>query len=62
MLFCRPDLAEFYERHGFLKIKGPVWVQQAHELVQMPLLAMWHAIREGALLQPGPIVVNSLPF
>jgi predicted GNAT family N-acyltransferase len=62
MLFCHRNRAGLYERHGFVEIDPPVLVQQPGDFVEVPQVAMWRAIREGATLPSGRPVVHSLPF
>ncbi len=62
MLFCRPELAAVYRRLGFEEIAAPVWADQPAGPVQMPMRAMWRALRAGAAWPPGRVHVSGLPF
>jgi GNAT superfamily N-acetyltransferase len=62
MLFCRPELVALYRRRGFSEIDAPVWVDQPGGRVEMPLVAMWCALRDGAEWPPGRVDVRGLPF
>jgi len=62
MLFCYRDRAGLYARHGFEEIAPPVLVQQARGLVEIPMVSLWRALREGERLPPGEVTLNSLPF
>jgi GNAT superfamily N-acetyltransferase len=62
MLFCNPGLVGLYRRLGFNEITAPVWVAQPHAEVQMPLRAMWLALRAGAEWPAGAVHVRGLPF
>jgi predicted GNAT family N-acyltransferase len=62
ILFCHRDRAGLYQRHGFVEIAGPVFVQQPSGFVEMPQLAMWRVIRAGAVLPAGRVVLQSAPF
>ncbi len=62
ILFCHPDRAGLYQRHGFVETGRPVFVQQLSGFVEMPQLAMWRVIRDGATLPPGRVLVHSAPF
>jgi predicted GNAT family N-acyltransferase len=62
MLFCYPDRAGLYARHGFAEIAAPVLVHQPAGPVEMTMVTMWRALHEGETLPPGQVVLNSLPF
>ena len=62
MLFCRPELVSVYERIGFRSIRSPVRVDQPHGRVEMPMAAMWRALRVGAGWPAGRVEVQGLPF
>ena len=62
VLFCHSDRAGLYDRHGFVEIDPPVFVQQPNGFVEVPQVAMWRAIRDGALLPDGQVTLRSLPF
>jgi predicted N-acetyltransferase YhbS len=62
MLFCHPDRAGLYERHGFVEIDPPVMVQQPDRLVEMPAASMWRPLRDGVTLPSGPLTLHGLPF
>jgi predicted N-acetyltransferase YhbS len=62
LLFCLPDRAGLYERHGFVELRPPVLVQQPSGLVPFPDVAMWRTIRGDAPPPAGQVTVFSLPF
>ena len=62
MLFCRSGLVELYRRLGFAEIAAAVWADQPLGRIEMPLVAMWQALRTGAEWPPGRIDVCGLPF
>jgi predicted GNAT family N-acyltransferase len=63
MIFCRPDLVPLYRRITFVEITAPVWADQPHGRIEMPLAAMWRALRAGAAeWPPGRVDVQGLPF
>lgn len=62
MLFCRPELVEPYRRLSFSEILAPVWADQPGGRIEMPLRAMWRALRDGARWPPGRVDVSGLPF
>jgi GNAT superfamily N-acetyltransferase len=62
VLFCWPDRAELYRRHGFAEVPGPVWVGQAERIVAVPHVTMWRPLKPGAALPDGDVRVEGLPF
>ncbi len=62
MLFCLPDRAPMYRRHGFEEIPGPVFAEQPSGLVEMPPVAMWRPLERGAALPDGEVTIRGLPF
>jgi predicted GNAT family N-acyltransferase len=63
MIFCRPDLVPLYRRMAFVEITAPVWVDQPEGRIEIPLAAMWRALRDGAPeWPPGRVDVHGLPF
>lgn len=62
LLFCYRDRMGLYQRHGFTEIPPPVMAQQPGGLVEMPMVAMWRALRAGARLPSGPVVLTGFPF
>jgi predicted GNAT family N-acyltransferase len=62
MLFCRPELVPVYGRLGFEEIAAPVIAEQRTGPVEMPMRAMWRALRAGAEWPPGRVHVRGLPF
>jgi predicted GNAT family N-acyltransferase len=62
MLFCRAHLTTLYRKLGFREIEAPVWAEQREGRVEMPMPAMWRALREGADWPPGRVDVRGLPF
>lgn len=62
MLFCHPDRAGLYARHGFVEISAPVFAEQPDGMAEMPPVAMWRPLRAGATLPSGRLSVRGLPF
>ena len=64
MLFCRPDRAELYRRHGFAEVPGRVLVDQSDSdgVVEMPPVTMWRPLTDGVRLRDGVVKVHGLPF
>src|SRR5271166_1651040 len=62
MMFCKADLVPVYRRLGFAEIDSSVWADQAEGRVEVPMRAMWRALREGAVWPPGRVDVRGLPF
>jgi predicted GNAT family N-acyltransferase len=63
ILFCHRDRAGLYLRHLFSEIEPPVLVQQPDGFAEIPQVAMWRTLREGASLPPaGQVRLLSLPF
>jgi GNAT superfamily N-acetyltransferase len=62
MLFCREPLVPMYERFGFQPIDAPVTAAQPDGRVEMPLRAMWRALRPEATWPAGPVAVLGEPF
>jgi predicted GNAT family N-acyltransferase len=62
MLFCRPELVPVYGRLGFEEIDAPVSAEQPTGPVEMPMRAMWRALRAGAGWPPGRVRLRGLPF
>ena len=62
MLFCRPELVDLYERFEFIRIAAPVWADQPDGRIEMPMVAMWRALRPDAQWPPGRVEVKGLPF
>jgi predicted GNAT family N-acyltransferase len=62
LLFCHRDRAGLYARHRFAEIKPPVYVKQPGGFEEVPQVAMWRALRAGATLPSGRVVLHSLPF
>jgi predicted GNAT family N-acyltransferase len=63
MIFCRPDLVALYRRIAFIEITAPVWADQPEGRIEMPLAAMWRALRDDAAeWPPGRVDVHGLPF
>ena len=62
MLFCRPDRAELYRRHGFAEVPGPVLVDQPDGVVEMPPVTMWRPLKARGRLPDGALKVHGLPF
>ncbi len=62
MLFCRSELVPVYGRLGFEEIAAPVSADQPAGPVEMPMRAMWRALRAGAEWPDGRVHVRGLPF
>jgi predicted GNAT family N-acyltransferase len=62
MLFCRLELVALYRRLEFVEITAPVWADQPEGRIEMPMVAMWRALRDGAEWPPGRVDVRGLPF
>jgi len=62
LLFCHRNRAGLYERHDFVEVPPPVLVEQPKGRVEIPQVTMWRALRPGAELPAGRLVVLSLPF
>ena len=62
MLFCLPDRAGLYRRHGFEELLGPVFADQSGGVVEMPPVAMWRPLQPGAQPTAGAVTVRGLPF
>lgn len=61
MLFCRPEQAGLYQRHGFAEVRESVLVDQPDGVVSLSG-AMWRPLKAGARLPDGIVKVNGLPF
>ena len=62
MLFCRPDRAGLYRRHGFAVIPSQVIAEQEHGLVEMPPVTMWRPLNDDARLEAGVVALLGRPF
>lgn len=62
LLFCHRNRAGLYHRHDFVEVPPPVLVEQRDGRVEIPMVTMWRALREGAELPPGRMVLLSRPF
>lgn len=62
LLFCQPDRAGLYRRHGFAEVPRPVLVDQPSGQIEMPMVTMWRPLREDVNLPAGPVKINGLPF
>ena len=62
LLFCHPDRAGLYRRHGFAEIVDPVFVEQPGGWTLMPMVSMWRELSDGAQLPPGEIRLDGYPF
>ncbi len=62
LLFCHRNRAGLYERHDFVEVPPPVLVEQRDGRVEIPMVTMWRALREGAELPPGRMALLSRPF
>jgi predicted GNAT family N-acyltransferase len=63
MIFCRSELVALYRRMAFIEITAPVWADQPEGRIEIPLAAMWRALRERAPeWPPGRVDVQGLPF
>lgn len=61
MLFCEPSLMPLYARVGYAPISGQVRVDQPGGRVEMPMPAMWRALRP-AEWPPGTVDLHGFPF
>lgn len=61
LLFCRPQLEEFYSRRDWTTITAPVSVRQAKRVIEMPVNAMVKPVGLAAW-PPGPVHVPGLPW
>jgi len=62
LLFCHPDRVGLYRKLGFTEIAGSAMVEQPEGRVTMPMVAMWRALRTGAIWPEGSVAVLGLPF
>jgi hypothetical protein len=62
MLFCRPQLVPIYGRLGFEEIDAAVAAEQPTGPVEVPMRAMWRALRPGVTWPSGPVRLLGLPF
>lgn len=62
MLFCWPDRADLYRRHGFAEVPGPVLVEQPDGVVEISMVTMWRSLEQGATLPSGRMRLDGLPF
>ena len=64
LLFCRPETAGLYRRHGFAEVPGPVLVDQPDGIVEISRagMTMWRPLKAGARLPDGIVKVNGPPF
>jgi hypothetical protein len=62
MLFCQPAKRAVYASFGFREITDPVSVEQPGGRVEVPLSAMWLALRAGQVWPAGRVDVHGLPF
>jgi ribosomal protein S18 acetylase RimI-like enzyme len=62
MLFCRPENAGLYRRHGFAEVRGPVFVAQPDGIVEMSGVTMWRPLKAGGRLPDGIVKLHGLPF
>jgi Acetyltransferase (GNAT) domain len=53
LLFCHRDRVGLYERHGFVEVDLPVFVQQPRGFVEVPLVAMWLRSVSACRFHPG---------
>jgi predicted GNAT family N-acyltransferase len=62
MLFCRAHVRGLYRKLGFEELRASVWAEQPSGRIEMPLRAMWRALRGGVTWPPGRVDVRGLPF
>lgn len=63
MLFALPSRAGLYRKLGFADIEPPIRVEQPGGPVTMnPDVAMWRALRAGAVWPDGQVALLGLPF
>jgi GNAT superfamily N-acetyltransferase len=62
LLFCHPDRAGLYRKLGFAEVDATVTVEQPDGDMEMPMMAMWRALRPGVSWPEGSVAVSGLPF
>jgi hypothetical protein len=62
LLFCWPDLIDFYQQLGWHILQEDVRVDQPGRSINMPTETMWQALREHATIPTGPVRLFSLPM
>ncbi len=62
ILFCWPDRADLYRRHGFTEVRSPVLVEQPEGELEIPMVTMWRPLEHGATLPAGRVKLDGLPF
>lgn len=62
LLFCHADRAGLYRKLGFTEVTTKATVEQPTGTATMPMVAMWRALRPGAVWPEGRVAVLSLPF
>jgi predicted GNAT family N-acyltransferase len=61
LLFCRPPLQSLYQHLGWTKISSPVWAEQIHGNVLLPIVSMVNCL--GAERWPnGELRLGSRPW
>jgi hypothetical protein len=62
MLFCLPERLAFYRRLGWTALGASVTADQPGGPVTVPMETCWIPLAEGALMPPGDVRVEGLPF
>jgi predicted GNAT family N-acyltransferase len=62
MLFCLPELMALYGRYGFVPVDAPVWADQPTGRIEMPMPAMWKALRPDTSWPSGGVELLGEPF
>ncbi len=62
MLFCLPERLAFYQRLGWSPVAVSVTADQPSGPITVPMVTCWTPLVEGALLPPGALSVEGLPF
>lgn len=62
LLFCHEDRVELYRRFGFEELRSGVLVDGPGGQVELPMRAMWRALRTGASWPEGRVVLLGRPF
>jgi GNAT superfamily N-acetyltransferase len=61
MIFCEPETMALHVTRGYAPISAPVWADQPDGRIEMPLAAMWRALRPSEW-PAGTVNLDGLPF